>query len=54
MIAPFAIAAFAAVAVLITWKLTRRDAPVPRLVVTLVVIIVVLAGLGVLFTARSH
>ncbi len=54
MIAPFVIAALAAIAVLIAWKLTRRERPIPRLVVLLVVGIVVLAGLGVLFTARSH
>src|SRR3546814_17605416 len=54
MIALFVIAALAAIAVLIAWKLTRREQPIPRLVVLFVVGIVVLAGLGVLFTARSH
>ncbi|HVI97595.1 MAG TPA: hypothetical protein VM657_00860 [Sphingomonas sp.] len=54
MIAPFVIAALAGIAVLVAWKRTRRGEPVPRLVVALVVVIVVLAGLGVLFTARSH
>ncbi len=54
MIALFILAAAVGIAALAAWRLTRGDAPVPRLAAMLVTAIVVLAGLGAIFTARSH
>ena len=54
MIALAILAVAVAIAALVAWRMTRGDAPAPRLVAILVTAIVVLAGLGAIFTARSH